>query len=132
MFPKTGNTFQYDSSKLNSQLEYREAIWSALTDELGGTHQAAKTTMRWTGVSERTARNWISGTHAPAGEHLVELMRNSDAVLSAVLALAGRKEAHAFTRLDLVRAELQSMLKAIDMIEGQGTPRVDSHLAQNL
>lgn len=123
MLPKTCNTFQNAGNKVNSQLEYRDAIWSALTSELGGTHQAAKTTMRWTGVSERTARNWISGSHAPAGEHLVELMRNSDAVLSAVLVLAGRKEAHAFARLDLVRAELQVMLKAIDMIEGQRTPR---------
>ncbi len=102
MFPKTGNTFQNTGNKLNSQIEYRDAIWIALTSELGGTHQAAKTTMRWTGVSERTARNWISGTHAPAGEHLVELIRNSDAVLSAVLTLAGRREAHAFARLDFV------------------------------
>jgi len=122
MFPKTGNIFQSAGEKLISQIEYRDAIWAALTHELGGTHQAAKTTMRWTGVSERTARNWISGSHAPAGEHLVELMRNSDAVLSAVLVLAGRREAHAFARLDLVRTELQAMLKAIDMIEGQGTP----------
>ncbi len=120
MFPKTGNTFQNGGTKTNSQIEYRDTIWAALTGELGGTHQATKTTMRWTGVSERTARNWISGTHAPAGEHLVELMQNSDAVLSAVLALAGRPEAHAFVRLDLVRTELQSMLRAIDMIEEQG------------
>lgn len=125
MFPKTGNTFQNAGNKLNAQIEYRDAIWTALTGELGGTHQAAKTTMRWTGVSERTARNWISGSHAPAGEHLVELMRNSDAVLSAVLTLAGRREAHAFVRLDLVRAELQAILKAIEMIEGQGTPSHD-------
>lgn len=125
MFPKTGNTFQNAGNKLNAQIEYRDAIWTALTGELGGTHQAAKTTMRWTGVSERTARNWISGFHAPAGEHLVELMRNSDAVLSAVLTLAGRREAHAFVRLDLVRAELQAILKAIEMIEGQGTPSHD-------
>jgi len=125
MFPKTGNTFQSAGKKPNAQIECRDAIWIALTSELGGTHQATKTTMRWTGVSERTARNWISGTHAPAGEHLVELMRNSDAVLSAVLALAGRREAYALARLDLVRAELQAMLKAIDMIEGQGTSSND-------
>ncbi|MEM5476550.1 XRE family transcriptional regulator [Pacificibacter sp. AS14] len=125
MFPKTGNTFQKAGKKTNPQIEYRDAIWSALTGELGGTHQATKTMMRWTGVSERTARNWISGSHAPAGEHLIELMRNSDAVLSAVLVLAGRREAHAFVRLDLVRAELQTMLKAIDMIKGQGTPSQD-------
>lgn len=121
MFPKTGNTFQNAGTKVNSQIEYRDAIWIALTGELGGTHQAAKTTMRWTGVSERTARNWISGSHAPAGEHLVALMRYSDAVFSAVLVLAGRREAHAFAHLGLVRTELQAMLKAIDMIEGQRT-----------
>ncbi len=123
MFPKTGNTFQNTGKKLNPQIEYREAIWVALTTELGGTHQATKTTMRWTGVSERTARNWISGSHAPAGEHLIELMRNSDTVLSAVLILAGRREANALARLDVVRAELRAMLKAIDMIEGQEPPR---------
>jgi len=122
MFPKTGNTFQNVGKKENSQIEYREAIWRALTSELGGTHQATKTTMRWTGVSERTARNWISGTHAPAGEHLVELMRNSDAVLSAVLSLAGRREAHAFASLDVVRTELEAMLKAINTIEEQERP----------
>ncbi|MBT8154319.1 hypothetical protein KMP13_10490 [Epibacterium ulvae] len=122
MFPKTGNTFQNTSKKLNPQVEYREAIWIALTAELGGTHQATKTTMRWTGVSERTARNWISGSHAPAGEHLIELIRNSDAVLSAVLILAGRREANALARLDVVRTELHAMLKAIDMIEGRESP----------
>lgn len=47
------------------------------------------------------------------------------AVLSAVLVLAGRREAHAFARFDLVRTKLQAMLKAIDMIEGQGTPGCD-------
>jgi hypothetical protein len=119
MFPKTGNTFQNRGTKEKAQIEYRDAVWRALTSELGGTHQATKTAMRWTGVSERTARNWISGTHAPAGEHLVELMRNSDTVLSAVLALAGRREVYAFASLDVVRTELKTMLKAIDTIEEQ-------------
>lgn len=122
MFPKTGNTFQNGSTKGNAQIEYRDAVWRALTSELGGTHQATKTAMRWTGVSERTARNWISGTHAPAGEHLVELMRNSDAVFLAVLSLAGRGEAHVFASLDVVRAELETMLKAIGALQEQGYP----------
>ena len=122
MFPKTGNTFQNESTKGNAQLEYRDAIWRALPSELGGTHQATKTAMRWTGVSERTARNWISGTHAPAGEHLVELMRNSDAVFLAVLSLAGRSEAHVFASLEVVRAELETILKAIGSLQEQGHP----------
>ncbi|QBY00087.1 hypothetical protein E2K80_04480 [Rhodophyticola sp. CCM32] len=122
MFPKTGNTFQNGGAKENAQIEYRDAVWRALTSELGGTHQATKTAMRWTGVSERTARNWISGTHAPAGEHLVELMRNSDAVFLAVLSLAGRSEAHVFASLDVVRTELETMLQAIGTLQEQGHP----------
>ncbi|MEJ8563026.1 hypothetical protein QTO30_18610 [Yoonia sp. GPGPB17] len=122
MFPKTGNTFQNGGAKENGQIEYRDAVWRALTSELGGTHQATKTAMRWTGVSERTARNWISGTHAPAGEHLVELMRNSDAVFLAVLSLAGRSEAHVFASLEVVRAELETILKAIGTLQEQGHP----------
>ncbi|MEM6759244.1 MAG: hypothetical protein AAF601_07165 [Pseudomonadota bacterium] len=78
--------------------------------------------MRWTGVSERTARNWISGTHAPTGEYLIELMRNSDAGFLAVLSLAGRSEAHLFASLDLVRTELETILKAIGTLQKQGHP----------
>ena len=122
MFPKTGNTFQNGGTKGNGQIEYRDSVWKALTSELGGTHQATKTAMRWTGVSERTARNWISGTHAPAGEHLVELMRNSDAVFLAVLSLAGRSEAHVFASLDAVRTELETILEAISKLQEQGHP----------
>lgn len=122
MFAKTGNTFQNGGTKGDALVEYRHAVWRALASELGGTHQATKTAMRWTGVSERTARNWISGTHAPAGEHLVELMRNSDAVFLAVLSLAGRSEAYVFASLDVVRTELETMLKAIGTLQEQGYP----------
>ena len=121
MFPKTGNTFQRAGKTSISQVAYRDAIRAALIGELGGTHRATKTIMRWTGVSERTARNWISGLHAPAGEHLIGLIRNSDAVLSVVLTLADRRDAYALMRLDLVRNELQAMLVAIDVIKGQGS-----------
>lgn len=123
MFPKTGKTFQSAGTKPISQAVYRDAIRAALIGDLGGTHRATKTTMKWAGVSDRTARNWISGSHAPAGEHLIELIRNSDAVLSAVLRLADRREAHALMRLDLVRKELKTMLEAIDGIKGQGSCR---------
>lgn len=121
MFPKTGKTFQSAGKTPISQVVYRDAIRAALIGELGGTHRATKTVMKWAGVSERTARNWISGSNAPAGEHLIGLIRNSDAVLSAVLNLADRREAHALMRLDLVRNELQTMLEAVDVIKGQGS-----------
>ena len=38
------------------QARYRQAIADALRRELGPTHQAIKTVMRWTGASERTAK----------------------------------------------------------------------------
>ncbi|WP_227271584.1 hypothetical protein, partial [Roseobacter weihaiensis] len=89
---------------------------------LGGAGQAAKATMRWTGASERTAKNWISGSYGPTAEHLIELMRNSDAVFLAVLSLAGRSEAHVFASLDVVRTELETMLQAIGTLQEQGHP----------
>lgn len=75
-----------------SASEYRQAISSALSQELGGAGRAAKDTARWTGASERTAKNWISATNGSTGENLIEQMRHSDTVLDVVLVLAGRDE----------------------------------------
>ena len=72
-------------------LSYPRAIAAALRGELGHTHQAIKRVMRWTGAGERTAKNWLGGTRGPTGEHLLSLVRHSDAVLDAVLRLSGRE-----------------------------------------
>jgi hypothetical protein len=93
MFPKKGNVFPNADGEVRVEENYRQTIAVALRQELGGTHRAVKTTMRWTGVSERTAKNWISGSHGPSGEHLISLMRHSDEVLIGLLTLAGRGEA---------------------------------------
>ena len=116
MFPKTGKTFQKAGVATISQLNYREAVCAALIDELGGSHRATKMTMKWTGVSDRTARNWISGENGPTGEHLIELIGNSDAVMSAVLTLAGRREMLAVARMSVIRKELVHMLHVIDTV----------------
>ncbi|WP_299916794.1 XRE family transcriptional regulator [uncultured Roseobacter sp.] len=116
MFPKTGNTFQNGGKKGNAQVEYRDAVWRALTSELGGTHQATKAAMRWTCVSERTTKNWISGSYRPTAEHLIELMRHSDTVLAVVLELAGRNEATTTERLKRIREELEGVLTTIETI----------------
>lgn len=92
MFPKMGKTFPDDDEWKVDRLKYQVAIAAALKRELGGSHRAIKIVMRWTRVSERTAKNWLAGSHGPAGEHPVELMRNSNEVLAAVLSLAGRGE----------------------------------------
>lgn len=75
------------------QARYRQAIADALRRELGPTHQAIKTVMRWTGASERTAKYWLSGERGPSGEHLIRLAQHSDAVLITTLTMAGRLSA---------------------------------------
>ena len=70
--------------------DYRAAIALALHSELGSTHRAIKTAMRWTGASERTVKYWFAGERGPSGEHLVSLAHHSDAVLIALLVLADR------------------------------------------
>jgi hypothetical protein len=45
---------------------YAAAVAHALTRQLGGTHQAVKTVMRWTGASERIVKNWFAGSCGPS------------------------------------------------------------------
>ena len=84
--PKTGTNVPREADVA----DYRSAIAAALRDELGLTHRAIKTLMRWTGASERTVKYWLAGERGPSGHHLIALARHSDAVLFVVLALAGR------------------------------------------
>lgn len=70
--------------------EYRRAIAMALHAELGATHRAIKSVMRWTGASERTVKYWFQGERGPSGEHLVSLVRHSEAVVIVLLVLADR------------------------------------------
>ncbi len=58
--------------------------------ELKGTRRAIKTVAKWTGASERTAKNWLSGRRGPNGPHLIALLAKSDALLEQILVLAGR------------------------------------------
>ena len=121
MFTKKGNVFPNADGEVRLEVNYRQTVAAALHRELGGTHQAAKRTMRWTGASERTAKNWIAGSHGPSGEHLISLMRHSDEVLAGLLSLAGREEAAAAMRLVEVRGRLKTALQLIDAaIDGDG------------
>jgi hypothetical protein len=91
MLPKMGKRFPNGDGTGREGLNYPRAISAALRGELGDTHQAIKTVMRWTGAGERTAKNWLGGTRGPTGGHLLSLLRHSDAVLNAVLRLSGRE-----------------------------------------
>ncbi|MBZ9784935.1 hypothetical protein K9857_25655 [Pseudomonas sp. REP124] len=107
MFTKTGSSFLV-------QKQYAAAIAQALHIELGETHQATKTLMRWTNANERTVKNWMAGSNGPRGEHLVALVKHSDLALAAFLDMAGRPHALVPSELSKTRQKLQSALEAID------------------
>ncbi|MBR0947067.1 hypothetical protein [Bradyrhizobium liaoningense] len=124
MFPKTGKKFPGNGRASSS---YANLIADILKSELGNSHQAHKTLMRWTGANERTAKNWLSGTNGPSGEHLLQLMRNSDRVFEFVLKLSHRPAFPSNQRLAEVRNSLQVtadlLSEVIEVRDGQDTPK---------
>ncbi|MCK8666802.1 hypothetical protein M1M11_18115 [Pseudomonas azerbaijanoccidens] len=113
MFTKKGNSFL-------AQKQYATSIARALNMELGGTHQATKTLMRWTNANERTVKNWLAGSNGPSGEHLVALVKHSDLALAAFLGMAERPDALTASELPMLRQKLQSVLEGIDSCLCQG------------
>ncbi len=121
MFPKKGNYFPIATGEGKRKLSYPAAISAALRAELGDSHQAAKTVMRWTGASERTAKNWIAGRKGPRGEHLLALISHSNGALEIILRLAGREDLIAAKGLLDARDALAEMLARIDAwMSGEG------------
>lgn len=94
-------------------------VAQSLSIELGKTHQAVKTAMRWTGASERTVKHWLAGTHAPSGQHLLNLLRHSDTLLKQMLVSSGRAELVIAFDLAAVRTQLVSALAACDEALGR-------------
>jgi len=114
MFPKTGkDLLKYELSKGG---DYASTIAGILRAELGPTHQALKTLMRWTGAKERTAKNWLSGANGPSGEHLLKLIRNSDRVFECVLALSDRKAALSYSNLEEILSALQATAETLSKV----------------
>ena len=107
MFPKDGRKFRRPCSR-DDQQDYASAIADALRIELGESHHAIKTLMRWTGANERTVRNWLSGANGPSGEHLVRLIRNSETIFECFLRLAGREALVSIQSLSSIRDTLIS------------------------
>ncbi len=113
MFPKAGKKLPH---RARSGDAYADAIAEALRIELGATHRATKTLMRWTGASERTAKNWLSARCGPSGYHLIQLARESDIVLATVLALAGRNHHMVGAELLGMRDALACIVQMIDAV----------------
>ncbi len=95
-------------------MNYTAAIAAALNHQLGQSHQAVKTLMRWTNASERTVKNWLEGRHGPQGAHLVLVLRHSDAALNALLELAQREQIVALQKMALAREAMADAVAALD------------------
>jgi hypothetical protein len=108
-----GNSFLQVNGAGVRKTAYAAAISEALRSELGESHRAIKTIMRWTGSTERTVKNWIAGTNGPSGEHLVVLARHSTAVMIAFQQLSGR------TSADGTASQVrQKLMEALDLLDG--------------
>ena len=112
MFRKRGNKLPTSGSRQSDS--YAASIADALRTELGQSHRATKTLMRWTGASDRTAKNWLSGCCGPSGRHLIYLARESDIVLATILGLAGRNRHMVGADLLQIRSALLSATELID------------------
>lgn len=111
MFPKAGNVV-HRASDIDCYT-YASIVADALRDELGSSHRATKTIMRWSGASDRCVKNWIGGCCGPSGRHLLMLARHSDAVFQCILETTGRQSVLLTSQLGPLRDALSSALAAI-------------------
>lgn len=116
MLPKKGRRFLKNGPHRLGNERFAGDIGEALRAELGGSHQTIKTIMNWTGASERTIKNWLSGSNGPSGRHLIELIRHSDAVCSLVLRMAGRDEALTTAQLADLRTRMVGVISEIERL----------------
>lgn len=88
-------------------------IGQALKAELGATRRATKTVMRWTHVSDRTARKWLHGHACPGGLHILALASNSPAIMSLILELTGHGDLQLALELKAVERGLEDALTKV-------------------
>jgi len=111
MLPKKGNVFPGRNRGGKSRTDYATAIAVALRGELGDTHRAIKTVMRWTGASDRTVKHWFGGEKGPSGGYLLLLINKSDAVLHALLVAAGRDDVLAVDGVSALAGSIDGALE---------------------
>ena len=122
MFPKTGRKLPPRGDAPID--DYASFVADALRLELGNSHQSIKTLMRWTGANERTMKNWLSGTNGPSGEHLLEILCNSDLVFDRVLQRVDRRPLLSYHKLEEVHEALRSTAQMLfEMIKAKELPK---------
>lgn len=113
MLPKTGKRLLNEGIAVRGATDYASVIALALRRELNNSRHAVKTLMRWTGASERTAKNWLSAKRGPSGQDLISLARHSSEVMQAFYVMTGRTELD-----DSAQYELREILmRAIELLE---------------
>jgi hypothetical protein len=119
MVPKTGNQFR-NRPPLPSEADFARTIGMALRSELGLSRRATKTVMAWAGVSDRTARGWLYGSHSPGGLHLISLSTHSREVMDVFLTLTGHDTLKVAFDLAAIETELERALEDIRGFIGEG------------
>jgi hypothetical protein len=94
--------------------DFNRMVAAALRNELGESRRSIKTVMNWTGTSERTAKNWLSGSCGPTGHHLVELAKHSDEVFDLFLVMSERRPMITTVALVRLRAHLAETVVRLD------------------
>ncbi|MFT3940310.1 hypothetical protein [Rhodopseudomonas sp.] len=94
MLPEKGRSLTSGIGGEGPPRRYADIISLALKTELDDSRRTIKTVRRWTKASERSVKNWLSGSCGPDGDHLIALLIHSETVLQMLL-IASR-------RLDIV------------------------------
>ncbi len=102
-----------ESGSLVAEAAFPEHIGKALRQDLGASRRATKTVMRWTEVSDTTARSWISGRSAPSGWHLLTLAANSDRVMTMILQMTGHDDLEVGLELERIKEGLDQALSHV-------------------
>lgn len=102
-----------ESRQLLSDSALAKQIGEALQVELGASRRATKTVMRWTGVSDTTARSWLNGRACPSGRHLLELAAQSEPVMIYFLEATGHADLEIALRLREIERDLEDALERV-------------------
>lgn len=117
MVPKSGSKFRNTPLDL-SDAALAHMIGAALQADLGGTRQATKTVMRWTNVSDHTARSWLNGQTSPSSLHLLELATQSNSVMAVILEATGHPELGIAHDLAVIEDVLEKTMERIRALRG--------------
>ncbi|WP_147391963.1 MULTISPECIES: hypothetical protein [Paracoccus] len=118
MLPNSGRKLP-KMQRAPTEAEYIVQISNALRGELGGTGMAVKTIMRWTGVSDRSARTWMNGSGSPSGYHLLRLARECDAVFEVLLDFTDHPEARLGFDLHAAEVAIARAMGAFEALRRQ-------------